>query len=91
MMERKRVSLLSILKTLGHYDFVFVEGFKSEPHEKIAVFRERKQAAVLKQLTAPPIAIASAFPYESEHIPVFDINDSAGLAAWIVARTQRLP
>lgn len=73
----------------SRYDFIFVEGFKKERHDKIALFRNVEQADILEILTAPPIAVAAPqhlAKLAPAGIPYFDPEDASGIAEWLINR-----
>lgn len=65
----------ALLEKLSPVDLVLVEGYKSEPHPKLEVYR----AAVGKPLLYPSdpaiVAIASDAPLPTAPIPVVDLDD----------------
>jgi molybdopterin-guanine dinucleotide biosynthesis protein B/molybdopterin-guanine dinucleotide biosynthesis protein len=72
----------------GDLDIVLSEGFKHSAMPKIEVHRKEKSSSLLcRGETFDPalIAVASDEPLELD-VPVFDINDAAGLADLIIAR-----
>ncbi len=71
---------------LAGADLVLVEGFKSAPIAKIEVRRrvsptQEALAARDKQV----IAVAADYPVEANGLPVFDLDDAEGIAAFIAA------
>ncbi len=78
--------LADILERLTPVDLVLVEGFRHESHRKIEVHR----ASIGKQLLAPDdptiVAVASDVPLDGLAVPVLAIDDSAGIAGFIVAQ-----
>lgn len=72
-----------LLGKLSPVDMVLVEGYKNAPHPKLEVFREAKGREPLALTNASIRAVVgdvAAFPVEQ---PVFDIDDIAGIAAFI--------
>jgi molybdopterin-guanine dinucleotide biosynthesis protein B len=72
---------------VGHMtpvDLLIVEGFKKHAHNKLEVFRR----GVGKPLLAPDdpgiVAVASDGPVPEARVPVLDLDDAAGIAAFIV-------
>ncbi|TBL81336.1 molybdopterin-guanine dinucleotide biosynthesis protein B [Paenibacillus thalictri] len=90
MHERRNLALDDAVRKLQHYDLILAEGFKREPHPKIAVFLRHDQSAIMELLPHPPIAIAAVCPYECGNIPVFNINNYSGLSAWMIAYLGKL-
>lgn len=76
---------------LGGYDLIVVEGFKSEPHPKIVVFRNAEQAEVIR-LTDRNIAayavnrpgIAPESPDIPGIVPVLDMDDPQAVADFVL-------
>lgn len=89
--ERKALGLEQIISSLFGYDVALVEGFKSEPHPKIAVFRTMEQAEILMQIKGGLIAVACsiACPMDEMEVPVYDLNDIEGITALIERQIER--
>lgn len=85
--EAPEPSLAALIERLDPVDLVLVEGFKRERHPKI----ETRRAATARELIAagdPSIeAVASDTPLAGLAVPVFDLDDVAGIAGFILART----
>jgi molybdopterin-guanine dinucleotide biosynthesis protein MobB len=79
--------LPDLLARLDPVDLVLVEGYKRDRHPKIEV----RRAATAQDLLAagdPTIeAVASDAPLAGLAVPVFDLDDAPGIAAFILART----
>ena len=77
-------SLDELLSKLAPVDLVLIEGFKSAVHPKIEAVR----AVINQPLMAPQNptikALASDTPLSVQQ-PVFDLNDTAGIADFIMA------
>ena len=72
----------------GDLDIVLSEGFKRSAMPKIEVHRKERSSSLLcrdEWFDPALIAVASDEPLELD-VPIFDINDAAGLADLIVAR-----
>jgi molybdopterin-guanine dinucleotide biosynthesis protein B len=71
---------------LAGADLVLVEGFKSAPIPKIEV---RRQASPTQEPLAARdthiVAVAADHPAEAADLPVFDLDDAEGIAAFIAA------
>ena len=76
-------SLSELLSRLSPVDLVLIEGYKRDKHPKI----EAHRAATGQPLTAPDdptvLAVASDAAPELDR-PVFDLNDTARIAAFIL-------
>ena len=71
---------------LAAADIVIVEGFKSAPIAKIEV---RRQASPTQEPLAARdphvIAVAADHPTDANGLPLFDLDDAEGIAAFIAA------
>jgi molybdopterin-guanine dinucleotide biosynthesis protein MobB len=80
-------TLAALVARLDPVDLVLVEGFKREAHPKI----EARRAATARELIAagdPSVeAVASDTPLSGLAVPVFDLDDVAGIAGFILERT----
>ncbi|PUA40983.1 molybdopterin-guanine dinucleotide biosynthesis protein B [Paenibacillus elgii] len=91
--ERKTVTLQETIERLeGSYGLILIEGFKREPHDKIAVFRTEEQARIVQELAAPPIACVAADRKLAEAaapgIPYFSIDAVESVAEFIRSRMR---
>jgi molybdopterin-guanine dinucleotide biosynthesis protein MobB len=72
----------------GDLDIVLTEGFKRSSMPKIEVSRQQRSERLLcrdEEYDPTLIAVAADRPLELD-VPVYDINDAAGLSDFIVAR-----
>jgi len=75
-----------ILERLAPCDLVLVEGYKREPHTKIEARRMgAKNREPLSDGDPNIVAIAADHAAES-HLPVFDLDDVAAIADFVVER-----
>lgn len=75
-------SLDALLARLSPVDLVLVEGYKRSPHPKIEAYR----AVAGQRLLAPDDPTIRAVASDSAHDldrPVFDLDDTAGIAGFI--------
>jgi molybdopterin-guanine dinucleotide biosynthesis protein B len=75
-----------LARHLSGADLVLVEGFKGAPIPKIEV--RRQTSPTQEPLAASDkhvIAVAADYPVEANGLPVFDLDDAEGIAAFIVA------
>lgn len=80
--------LTDLLQRLSPCDIVLVEGYKRESHAKIEVRRvEAKSQEPLSAGNLTILAIAADHPVAGEALPVFDLDDVAGIADFIEAAT----
>jgi molybdopterin-guanine dinucleotide biosynthesis protein B len=83
-------TLAELLQRLSPCDLILIEGFKTDRHPKMEVFR----AAVGKTPLHPEddriVAIASDQQFPGVSIPVVDINDIEAVAAMVLERAEPL-
>lgn len=79
-------SLAELLARLDPVDLVLVEGYKRDRHPKI----ETRRAATAQDLIATSDetieAVASDAPLEGVRVPVFGLDDAAGIATFVLER-----
>ncbi len=81
-------SLADIVARLSPCDLVLVEGYKREPHPKIECRRQEARDRRPMQDHAPSIAaIAADHPVTDSALPVFDLDDIAAMADFVLAET----
>jgi molybdopterin-guanine dinucleotide biosynthesis protein B len=77
-------ALEEVVKRLGRADLILVEGFKRAPIRKIEV---RRDATAAREPIAPGdpnvIAIAADRAIEGATVPVFALDDIAGISAFV--------
>lgn len=79
--------LQDVLARLAPCDLVIVEGYKREGHKKIEVRRKDARDIIpLAPTDASIIAIASDVRITNSPLPVFDVDDAAAIADFIVNR-----
>jgi molybdopterin-guanine dinucleotide biosynthesis protein B len=84
--------LEDVLKRLAGSDLVLVEGFKRHDHPKIETRRrESVQQDAMGAAFPGIVAIASDHPVETGDVPVFALDDVAGIAAFILRHTRLEP
>ncbi len=76
--------LSDLLGQLSPVDIVLVEGFKTNPHPKIEVFRPSLRRPPLFPERPDIVAIAADTPVAGCDRPVLPLNDPALVADWIV-------
>lgn len=84
----KEPTLDELLARLGPCDWVVVEGFKTHSHPKIEVHRKESSRTPLYPEDANIIAVAADYAADFSG-PVFDVNDVAGIADFILG--PRMP
>lgn len=78
--------LEDILARMGTADLLLIEGYKRERHPKIECRRQAGRKAEPLSADDPTIvAIAADFPVESGGLPVFHLDDVAGIAGFVAS------
>ena len=83
--QEPRLDELITRLDLEHIDLVLVEGFKQVPFPKIELHRKALGKTLLHPEDADIIAVASDHLTDCGDLPALDINDTAAIAAFIVA------
>jgi len=83
-------TLADLLERLSPCDLVLVEGFKTEQHPKLEVFRRAVGKTPLHPEDNRIVAIASDESFPSAGVLTVDINDIAAVAQLILARAEPL-
>ena len=79
-----------LLRRLSPCDLVLVEGYKSERHPKMEIFRQAVGKPPLYRDDDRIIAIASDSPLADTQLPVVDLNDVAAVADVVASHAQPL-
>ena len=80
-----------LLARMAPVDLVLIEGFKSEPHDKLEVHRPAVGKPALYPRDPDVVALATDAGADDAHIPVLDLNDTAAIADFIVAHCGLRP
>jgi molybdopterin-guanine dinucleotide biosynthesis protein B len=88
--DGKEATLAELLRRVSPCDLVLVEGFKSERHSKMEVFRQAVGKSPLHPGDRRIVAVASDQPLPDAGIPVVDLNDIAAVADTVCASAQSL-
>jgi molybdopterin-guanine dinucleotide biosynthesis protein B len=83
-------TLAQLLARISPCDLVLVEGFKTEQHPKLEVFRRAVGKTPLHPEDRRIVAIASDESFPDAGIPTVDVNDIAAVAELILARAEPL-
>jgi molybdopterin-guanine dinucleotide biosynthesis protein B len=83
-------TLADLLSRVSPCDLVLVEGFKSERHPKLEVFRRVVGKSALHIADKRIVAIASDQEFPDAGVPVVDINDIAAVGDVVCERAQSL-
>ncbi len=76
--------LAQLLARFDPCDLILIEGYKTAPHPKIETHRQAAGRDLLAPTNPTIRAIASDGPPDT-HLPRFDLNDVAGITAFIRA------
>lgn len=84
-------SLDDVIAGLSGYDLIVVEGFKAEPHPKIVVYRNERQAEAIESTGGSIVAYAAkegcvglADTFGAASAPVLNIDDAQAVAQFIL-------
>jgi molybdopterin-guanine dinucleotide biosynthesis protein B len=83
-------TLLQLLRRLSPCDLILVEGYKSEKHAKIEVFRQAPGKDPLYPGDKHIVAIASDQMIAGADIPVVDLNDIDAVGDLVLASAEPL-
>ena len=83
-------TLPELLAKVSPCDLILVEGFKTERHPKLEVFREATGNPPLHPIDLRIVAIASDRAFPDAGIPVVDLNDIAAVANLVLERAEAL-
>ncbi len=85
-------SLEEVIARLDACDLVVVEGYKAAPIPKIETRRRAAApAAPLAESDPNVVAIAADHPVEARGLPVFALDDAAGIADFVIAAVGAIP
>ena len=77
-------TLEDLLTKLAPVDFVLIEGYKRDSHPKIEAHRAKTGNPLIAPEDPTIRAVASDVPLDLAR-PVFDLNDTASIAAFILS------
>ena len=83
-------TLAELLAKVSPCDLILVEGFKTERHPKLEVFRAAAGNPPLHTDDRRIVAIAGDHPFPDAGIPVVDLNDIPAVADLALARSEPL-
>lgn len=83
-------TLAELLARVSPCDLILVEGFKTERHPKLEVFRAAAGNPPLHPEDPHIVAIASDRPFPDAGIPVVDLNSIAAVADLVLERAEPL-
>jgi molybdopterin-guanine dinucleotide biosynthesis protein B len=82
--------LAQLLRRFSPCDLVLIEGYKTEQHAKIEVYRAANGKSPLYTHDGHIVAIASDQSITGAHIPVVDLNDINAVANVVIASAEPL-
>lgn len=81
--EAPEPELATLLARLSPVDLILIEGFKRESHPKIEAYRAETGHPLIAPSNVTVRALASDVPLDIDR-PVFDLNDTAAIASFIL-------
>jgi molybdopterin-guanine dinucleotide biosynthesis protein B len=84
------LTLAQLLRRVSPCDLILVEGFKTERHSKLEVFREAPGKSPLYPEDPHIVAIASDRSLPGAGIPVVDLNDIEAIGDLVIAQAEAL-
>jgi molybdopterin-guanine dinucleotide biosynthesis protein B len=84
----REATLGELLQRLSPCDLVLIEGFKTDRHPKLEVFRKDAQKSPLHPEDDRIIAIASDQEFPGAGVPVVDLNNMEAVADLVIARAE---
>ena len=82
--DQEEDPLADLLARLEPVDLVLIEGYKLEGHPKLEAYRAGNTRDLIARGDDRIVAVASDAVPEGLNLPVFDLNDTAGIADFIV-------
>ncbi|MCW5752526.1 MAG: molybdopterin-guanine dinucleotide biosynthesis protein B [Alphaproteobacteria bacterium] len=76
--------LAELLRHMSEVDLVVVEGFKRESHPKLEIHRPSLGKPLLQPDDPDIVAVASDVPLSGLAVPVLSLDDTAGLASFLL-------
>jgi molybdopterin-guanine dinucleotide biosynthesis protein B len=83
-------TLAQLLRRVSPCDLVLVEGYKTQRHPKMEVFRRALNRRPLHPHDARVVAVASDCSFPGAGVPVVDLNDIRAVADTVLARAEPL-
>ncbi|HHS89632.1 MAG TPA: bifunctional molybdopterin-guanine dinucleotide biosynthesis adaptor protein MobB/molybdopterin molybdotransferase MoeA [Rhodobacteraceae bacterium] len=79
--------LAELLAKIEPVDLVLVEGFKRDGHAKIEAFRAETKNPLIAPDDPTVCAVASDVALEALSVPLFDLNDTAAIADFVLKKS----
>jgi molybdopterin-guanine dinucleotide biosynthesis adapter protein len=93
LFSRREKSLEEMVEMVGDFDYLLVEGLKTLPLPRIAVFRGRIEPGYLNCSEA--IAVDGSIDISAHEIPgsiaILDLNNTQEILSWIYQHAKELP
>jgi molybdopterin-guanine dinucleotide biosynthesis adapter protein len=86
--ESREATLGELLKRVSPCDFVLVEGFKTERHPKLEVYRKAVGKSPLYPADDRIVGVASDQPLANATVPVIELNEIPAIARFILERAE---
>lgn len=86
--DEPEATLNDLVSRLSPVDLVLIEGFKREPFDKLEVFRKETGQPLLQPDDPHVVAVASTDPLPHSPVPVLDLDDIEGIAAFITTHCK---
>jgi molybdopterin-guanine dinucleotide biosynthesis adapter protein len=86
----QEATLAELLQRLSPCDLVLIEGFKTDRHPKMEVFRKAAAKSPLHPDDSRIVAIASDQEFPAARVPVVDLNNTAAVADLVCERAQSI-
>jgi len=90
LVDEPEPTLAQLLRRVSPCDLILVEGFKTERHAKMEVFRAANGKSPLFPLDPRILAIASDHAVPDARIPCVDLNDIEAVGDLVTARAEPL-
>lgn len=88
--DEHEATLAQLLRRISPCELILVEGFKTQRHPKLEVYRAALGQPPLWGSLGAVVAVASDTPVAEAPVPVVDLNDIAAVADLVCARAQPL-
>jgi molybdopterin-guanine dinucleotide biosynthesis adapter protein len=88
--EGREATLPQLLRRFGPCDLILVEGFKSEQHAKLEVYRQATGKPPLHPGDPRILAVASDTEFPDARVPVVKLDDIAAIADIVLSHAEPL-
>lgn len=86
--DENEAQLDDLIARLSPVDLVLVEGFKTEPHDKLEVYRAELGKPLIQPDDPNIVAVATDMPLGSLTVPCLDLNDTDAIVRYILDHCQ---